>query len=866
MRLRAVLIVASLAARAHADDVRDQFGLGKRPPPPPPTRCTDTRSLGCVWADDVLDADTPYALATWLPAEYLATLPVADATHDQLAGYALGGTRDETGPVFGAGNGLENRWTLDGSPIDNAQVGGLDTRIPLAFLRGMLVTAGGFSARDRTSLGGTIDAQLVRVGATHQLEVRAFVGDSAGAAHRPDARATYQVRRLVGELGPAASASLVATGPLPHDAWYALGIATQRSGSELTATASRLVDADGDQVPDLDGQGRFVLDPIERATTSYAASVTNAMVRGGLDRGPHHVELTLLGSLAQDTRVLALATAAGSGIDRSTYVGDAIATYRGDFGDTRVKLQAGWHRSMQRQHAHDASAADQPQTLTAYVPGALADDPALAAACVDDPKSMFIHCPVPNGFFASGGAGLLVDTTADRPTISADVTRKLGDHVLRVGATGEDTRLVMTSRFTGGEQIRSLFPGHLDVEHFLGADCGAGATDSCDYQTSQTIAYRTRYAAAYAEDTIALAKDLRFDAGLRWELMWVGSALHFSDELAPRLGATWDVLGDGHARAWASMGRSFAMLPAGLGQTILQRNATVSDITVANIGAGRSIDRGAAISVASGIQPVAQDEATAGLALGLAKVVQLDLWLQGRTLERGLDTTPRGLDNPGATGELPAARSSVIFAAQLATTGNPELRLGYQYGRAWGTWTGAYDPRQGAVLYAGDDYDAGSINLNGRLPSDQGHRVFVEGARLNHLGSLPIRAALRLTLNSGRPRDVVAGTTTGTYELLPRGDGGPGPMLSQANLRIETWWHGIDFTLDVFNLFDRRDPTNLDQVYTQDAVLPVAGGSDRDLIWLRDAQGNAAQRSRTYGLPTAFQAPVSATLGARAMF
>ena len=866
MRLRAVLIVATLAARAHADDVRDQFGLGKQPAAAPPIRCDDTRALGCVWADDELAAESPYALSTWLDAAYLRTLPVADATHDQVAAFALGASRDETGPVFGSGNGLENRWTLDGSPIDNAQVGGLDTRIPLAFVSGMLVTAGGFSARDRTSLGGTIDAQLVRGGKRHEVDARVYLSVAGAAAHRPDAQATYQVRKLAGEIGPADSASIVATGPLPHDAWYAAGFALQQARTDIAATAARLVDADGDQVPDLDGQGRFVLDPIESSTTRHGSATYDAMARAGLDRGPHHVELTLLGSLAQDTRLLALATSTASGLDRSTYVGDAIATYRGSWGDTRVKLQAGWHRSMQRQAAHDASAANLPQTLSAYVPGALADDPALAAACVDDPQSMFKHCPVPVGFFASGGAGLLVDTTADRPSLGVDLTQRLGRHVLRLGATGEDTRLVFVSRYTGGELIRSLFPGHTDVQHFIGASCGAGATDLCDYQDRQTLSYRTRYTAAYAEDTVTPTPGLRVDGGLRWELMWVGTRLHFSNELSPRLGATWDVLGDGHAKAWASMGRSFAMLPAGLGRTILARNATVSDITIAGIGNGRTIDRGTALTVADGIQPVAQDEATAGLTLGLAKVVQLTTWIQGRMIERGLDTTPRGLDNPGATGDPPAIRNAVIFAAQLATTGNPSIRAGYQYGAAWGSWTGAYDPRQGAVLYAGDDYDTGAVNLNGRLPSDQGHRVFIAGSRLNHLGSLPLRAALRMTLGSGRPRDVVADTNTGTYQLLPRGESGRGPMLSQVNLHLETWWHGVTFTLDVFNLFDRRDPTNLDQVYTQDSVLPVSGGAAGDLIWLRDANGNAATRSRTYGLPTAFQAPVSGTLGARAMF
>jgi hypothetical protein len=314
------------------------------------------------------------------------------------------------------------------------------------------------------------------------------------------------------------------------------------------------------------------------------------------------------------------------------------------------------------------------------------------------------------------------------------------------------------------------------------------------------------------------------------------------------------------------MGKSFALLPAGLGQTIIARNATVSDSTVANLGSARTIDPGTPLAVAAGVQPVAQDEVTAGITAGLAKVVQLTAWIQGRWLERGLDTTPTGLDNPGTNGDDPATRNSVIFALQLQTAGNPSIRAGYQYGRAWGTWTGAYDPRQGTVLYAGDDYNSGSVNLNGRLPADQGHRVFVEGERRGTVGGLPVSAALRLTLGSGRPRDVVADTDTGDYQLLPRGSNGRGPLLTQANARIATRWRGMDYTLDVFNLFDRRDATNLDQVYTRDSVMPISGGEASDLVWLRNANGAPATRSRTYGIGTAFQSPVSVTLGARYAF
>ena len=47
--------------------------------------------------------------------------------------------------------------------------------------------------------------------------------------------------------------------------------------------------------------------------------------------------------------------------------------------------------------------------------------------------------------------------------------------------------------------------------------------------------------------------------------MWVGPALHLSNEVAPRFGASWDPYGGGRSRVWVSAGRSFVMLPAGLG-------------------------------------------------------------------------------------------------------------------------------------------------------------------------------------------------------------------------------------------------------------------------------------------------------------
>src|SRR5262249_10835553 len=196
------------------------------------------------------------------------------------------------------------------------------------------------------------------------------------------------------------------------------------------------------------------------------------------------------------------------------------------------------------------------------------------------------------------------------------------------------------------------------------ANCPDDVSQPCQYVDSSRLNFRTRYTAAYLEDTWTAAHGITVDGGLRWELMWVGPALHFSDELSPRLGASWDPRGDGTSRFWFSMGRSFAMLPAGLGATVIARDAFADDTTIAT-GHGRVTFTGAPFKVVDGIQPMAQDELTLGGEISFERAAKLTGWTQGRWLERGIDTTSRGFDNPGRDGTLQGERSSVTLAAEI---------------------------------------------------------------------------------------------------------------------------------------------------------------------------------------------------------
>lgn len=871
-----------LPAIARADDPHDLFGVGKgRAPAPDAVTCAEADTFGCAQPTDPLDPHQSFALSTWLPASYLRRLPIADATHDAVAGYALGAVRDDVGISFGGATGLENRWTLDGAPIDSLRTGGAETRVPVSFLAGIRVTAGGFAAHDRASTGGTIDAELRRGTKTHEVEATVWGTLNGEPRRRPLASGLYYLRRVSVDAEPELSAAVVATGPLPGlaggSAWYAAGIAPALSPTKFTWRTSQLVDADGDAR--IDGlPGSPVLEEIFRRSETTRDVFLPGMVRAGWDRGPHHVELTLLGHVATGARFTGNATYQAAGVDRVDTVADGIATYRGRWKRTHLTAQLAWHRSMHRETAHDASAANQIQVLSDGLPDELPQDPELVAACTNMQYPMISQCPIPFGYFARGGAGPLVDLTADRPTATIDLAhRASAHHVVRAGATLEDGRLVSESRFTGGQQHRTLFGDvFIDRTSYLGGPCDPTPGGACAYTNVSELRYRTRYTAAYLEDAWTPQEDLRVEGGLRWELMWVGTSAHFSKQLAPRGGITWDPIGGGRSRVWTSYGRSYASLPAGLGATVIRRDPTVHDITTTLQGSvdTRNIDLGAPYQVADDISPMTQDELTAGIELGLAKIFRVTAWAQGRWLRYGLETTPHGFDNPGRVEGQPARRASQLLALEIATdpTAKLTLRAGYLVGSTTGNYLGAYDPRQGIVLYNGDAFDGigdaalASRNEIGRLPTDAGHRVFVEADRRGKLGPVGISVAARLTVASARPRSAFADTDVGVLAIIPRGSIPRSALLSQANVRLAASWRGFDLTLDVFNAFDRRETASTDEVYTQSFVRPIEGGTYQDLVFLKDVDGADIGRRTGFGLPVAFQSPVSAVLGIHRAF
>lgn len=867
------------AGTAYADDPRDTFGL-KPVHKATAVDCSAGEQFGCVTASDPFADVSPYGLTTYLSSSYLRSLPVADATHDQIADFVLGASSDDAGPSFAGATGLENRWTIQGAPSDGLRTGGSDSSVPLVFLDGIRITTGGFTAHDRASTGATIDAHFLRGGTHHVVESYAWFGYTVDPPRRPQLPNNFDPAVATLTNGPALTAAVVASGPVGRisggKAWYAAGIAPTFHLVTIDRTLHTLVDANHDNIPD-GAPGILETDPVVTTSIHPISTVVPAFARAGLDRGHLHADLTGFGELSYGDRFFGNATTSSAGVTQARFSGDAIATISGEWPTTKLRAQVAWHHTEQHESARDPAAADIPQELDGYVPTTLPGaDQAFADACLARSSSMFAACPDPGAFFRQGGAGLLTDTKADRPSATLDAAHTIGSHVLRAGVTDEDTRFTQTQRFTGGEEILSLFPGHVDIKRFLDTSqlCDpADATTPCKYLDQATVTYRTRYTAGYVEDTITLAPGLVADLGLRVERMQVSRAFTL-DEPAPRLGLSWDFLGGGRSRAWASFGRTYPLIPTGIGENVVGTAPLVDDITLAN-ATGRSITPSAAVQTSPTLEAPTQDEITLGAQVALLEQkLRVTGWVQGRWYRRGFETENFLFQNPGRTddGAFEAIRETQMVALELATSPalGTSVRAGWTYGRTYGTWLGPLSPLEGATLYNSTEWDQDhSANMFGLLPTDLGHRVYVEFVRSFHWPRhTPGGVSLRGSVQSGHVRDAVGFSELGNVELLPRGSLGRDPMVSSVDLRLYARPRGFVVSLEVFDLFARNTPTATDPVYIGETqgVRPIVGGTYEDLIWATDSVGSSLRRNPRFETATETQVPFGVVLGIQRSF
>ena len=132
-----------------------------------------------------------------------------------------------------------------------------------------------------------------------------------------------------------------------------------------------------------------------------------------------------------------------------------------------------------------------------------------------------------------------------------------------------------------------------------------------------------------------------------------------------------------------------------------------------------------------------------------------------------------------------------------------------------------------------------------------------------------LNVGLRFSAASGAPIEVLGRHPLyGASEtfILPRGSGGRLPMLTTLDLLASYKFGPVELSASIFNLLNTRTPTNVDQQYTLDRVMPITNGSIADLTTLKNTDANPVTRNPNFGNPTAYQAPLYMRLGLRIAF
>ena len=92
-------------------------------------------------------------------------------------------------------------------------------------------------------------------------------------------------------------------------------------------------------------------------------------------------------------------------------------------------------------------------------------------------------------------------------------------------------------------------------------------------------------------------------------------------------------------------------------------------------------------------------------------------------------------------------------------------------------------------------------------------------------------------------------------------------MTSAVTLHVAARFGAVEVALDLIDVFDRRAPAAVDERWTLDGdVAPIEGGSEADLVWLRDLDGGAVRPNRGHGVATTYVAPLTGRLSLTASF
>jgi hypothetical protein len=225
------------------------------------------------------------------------------------------------------------------------------------------------------------------------------------------------------------------------------------------------------------------------------------------------------------------------------------------------------------------------------------------------------------------------------------------------------------------------------------------------------------------------------------------------------------------------------------------------------------------------------------------------------------------------------------ITARQRPTKSSLLQASYTYSRSQGNYPGLFSTETGQLdpnltsLYDLPDLMA---NRYGPLGLDRPHNLKVDGFYqfdFKKAGVMTVGASFRAL--SGIAHNALASHPTyGTGEsyVLPRGAIERSPVTTNTDVHLAYGYQvnkntRVEGFVDIFNLFNQQDETNVDEIYTFDAAIPIVGGDREDLAHLKTQDVATGLETQTTAVPNKNFAktnvranPTTARIGFRVIF
>ncbi len=536
-----------------------------------------------------------------------------------------------------------------------------------------------------------------------------------------------------------------------------------------------------------------------------------------------------------------------------------------------------------------------------------------------------------------GGPGLMTEAQSDRLTAKAAATfhfQLLGHHAVKAGVDLDWTRANVLSGWSGGIRFTELAAGG----GFLGSGDTAALVgpDQRISQLSSTSTPSQLSTGAFLGDSWNLVDAVRINAGLRYDTQQLFASngalgLTFNNVLSPRLGLVYDFTKQGRSKVFANYGLYQQALPlnaAGRGLSGETRTITlhradacsaIDDPKGCASTPGTTLNRdplapsptvvqlpSSPLAVDPLIKPMLKGELTAGLEYELWSNLRVGFvgthsWLINAVETLSNDGASWFLGNPGSGqwGKDFAPADRKYFAATLygtkAFTNGWLVQTSYTYSSTSGTYAGLLRPETGTLdpnLTRELGLPSSAANRSGFLATDHTHQLKAYVAKdfeLSNEWLLSVGASYEGL--SGAPVSYLAADPilgqAATF-VFPRGAAGRLPWSHTVNLRGQVGYRlskdqALQVTLDVFNVFNAQEPTEVLQRLSASALQPasvpdgktpaeaacLAGNDPRCVSVLKTSTGGtatAADYDPTFKQPTTVQAPLSVRLGVKLSF